>query len=62
MKSESVVLVYVVNLLSPIVSFWLEKGLENLCHRSSVKKVSCQLGDSKCESSPVTEFECEVRR
>ena len=49
-----------VNLLSQIVSFWTEKSPGNLCHRSSVKEVSCQLCTPNCECSQVTEFEREV--
>lgn len=60
MGVEFVVLVIVVNVWSHIVSFWFEPGSGNLCHRPSVEEASCQLGDSKCKSSQVTEFECEV--
>ena len=60
-KSESAVLVCVCRICwSQSVTFWLEPGSGNLCHRPSVEETSCHLGDSKCESLQVTEFEREV--
>ena len=60
MKSESVVLVCVVNLLSQIVSLWTKKSPGNLCHRSSEKEASFLLCDPNCESIYVTKLECEA--
>ena len=59
-KSESIVLVCVVNLLSQIVSFRVGKSPGNLCYRPSVKEVRCQWCDFNCERLSVNQVECEI--